>query len=299
MLKDDSWCPRGGGSAANTTISRFVAEECAGLPPEALHHAIEVQARVAEALIGGFTASYVQEAALVEAGSARQRAARQVEAVLDGRSPGPDFPYRLDRWHVAGILIGPTAEQTARLLAERLGCSLLLIPRAAEMHWAWWGGERRVPAGRFEQVALGVGEETSLAFGESLEGIDGFRRSHRQASFGSEVTTRTPERLVRGADAVLLGALLRDSALAAVFVDAQLGRVRSLPDWSKLRRTLIAYFDCDATLAAAAATLEVDRQTVKRRLERIEAVTERPLPAHRAELELALRLDAVAPLIPA
>ena len=69
-----------GYSAANTTISRIlVAEECAGLPPQALRHAIEVQAQVAEALIGGFTASYVGEAALLEAGSARGRLARQVE----------------------------------------------------------------------------------------------------------------------------------------------------------------------------------------------------------------------------
>jgi hypothetical protein len=287
-----------GYSAANTTISRFVAEECAGLPAEALSHAIDVQARVAEALIGGFTASYVQEAALVEAGSARRGLARQVEAILDDGLPSPDFPYGLDRWHVAGILVGPAAEQTAGLLAEHLGCGLLLVPRAAEMHWAWWGGDRRISLERFETAASPVGEGASLAFGESLEGVDGFRRSHRQASFGIEVTVRTRRRLVRGADAVLLGTLLRDAALAAVFVDAQLGRLSSLPDWPKLRQTLIAYIDCDAVLATAAVALGVDRQTVKRRLERIEGVTERPLHSHRAQLELALQIEAVGSAAP-
>jgi hypothetical protein len=287
-----------GYSAANTTISRFVAEACAGLPPEALHHAIDVQARVAEALIGGFTASYVQEAALVEAGSTRRRLARQVEAILDGGPPAPDLPYGLDRWHVAGILVGPTAEQSAGLLAEHLGCGLLLVPRAAEMHWAWWGGARRIPLERFEGAASAVGDGASLAFGESLEGIDGFRRSHRQASFGGEVTIRTRRRLVRGADAVLLGALLRDAALASVFVDAQLGRLSSLPDWPKLRQTLVTFIDCDAVLATAATTLGVDRQTVKRRLERIESVTERPFHSHRAQLELALEIEAVGFVTP-
>jgi PucR C-terminal helix-turn-helix domain len=280
-----------GYSAANTTISRFVAEECADLPPEALQHAIEVQARVAEALISGFTASYVQEVSVLETDSSRQVLARQVERILDGGAPDPGLPYRIDQWHIAGILIGPGAERYARLLGERLGCSLLIVPRSAEMHWAWWGADRRVPFRRFEEAALGISQTISLAAGESLEGIEGFRSSHRQAAFGGEVIARIPERLVRGADAVLLGVLLRDEVLAEEFVDAQLDGLRSIPDWEKLRQTLLAYIAGDGIIASAAETLELDRQTVKRRLERVESVTERPIHSQRGQLELALRVD--------
>ncbi|HVX31693.1 MAG TPA: helix-turn-helix domain-containing protein [Solirubrobacterales bacterium] len=284
-----------GYSAANTTISRFVAEECADLPPEALHHAIDVQARVAEALITGFTASYVKETSLLETNSSRQVLARQVERVLDGGAPYPDFPYRMSQWHIAGILIGAGADDHARLLAERLGCSLLIVPRSAEMYWAWWGADRRVPFRRLEEVTLAVSQTISLAAGESLEAIEGFRNSHRQAAFGGEVIARIPERLVRGADAVLFGALLRDEALAEEFVGAQLDELRSLPDWKKLRQTLLAYIGSDGIIASAAETLDLDRQTVKRRLERVERVTERPVHSQRGMIELALRIDDLGP----
>jgi hypothetical protein len=280
-----------GYSAANTTISRFVAEECAGLPPEALQHAIEVQARVAEALISGFTANYQQEAALLETSSSRQVIARQVQHILDGAAPDPDLPYRLDQWHVAGIVIGVDARQWARLVAERLGCSLLMVPRSAEMHWAWWGADRRLRFRQIEGVVTEIGQGVSLAVGEPLAGAEGFRRSHRQAGFGAEVIARRPDRLVRGVDAVILGALLRDEELAQTFVDAQLGDLPALPEWVKLRSTLIAYVAADGVISSAAAALEVDRQTVKRRLERIESVTERSVGHQLHQLDLALRVE--------
>jgi hypothetical protein len=280
-----------GYSAANTTISRFVAEECADLPPEALHHAIAVQARVADVLISGFSTNYLQETALLETNSSRQVLARQVQRVLDGGAPEPDLPYRLDQWHVAGIVIGVDARQGARLLAERLGCSLLTVPRSAEMHWVWWGADRKLQFRQLERVAAEIDQGLSLAVGESLNGVDGFRSSHRQAAFGGEVIARRPDRLVRGVDAVLLGALLRDEELASAFVGAQLGDLRPLPDWEKLRSTLTAYIAADGVIGSAATAMEVDRQTVKRRLERIESVTERPVDHQRHQLDLALQID--------
>jgi sugar diacid utilization regulator len=217
--------------------------------------------------------------------------ARQIERVLDGGGPDPDLPYRVSQWHIAGILIGAGADHYARLLAERLGCSLLIVPRSAEMYWAWWGADRRVPFRKFQEVALGIDRTISLAVGEALEGVEGFRSSHRQAVFGGEVIARIPERLVRGADSVLLGALLRDESLARSFVDAQLDGLRSLPDWEKLRHTLLAYIASDGVIASAAETLELDRQTVKRRLERVESITERPVQFQRGQLDLALRIE--------
>jgi hypothetical protein len=280
-----------GYTAGNTVISRFVAEECAALPPEALTYSVEVQSRVADALIGGLSAEYGRQAALLEH-SAVQRTIREVERLLAQESFSDQrIDYRLDAWHVAGIVYGVRADQSARLLAEQLGCELLLLPRAAETYWAWWGGPRRVHFDKLESAAQRLGGRASFALGECRQGRDGFRLSHREAHVATDVVVRTDEPVVRGADAMLPALLLRDRGLADLFVDAHLGALKSQKDWPIISATLRAYLDSGAVLSASAAALKVDRHTIRRRIRRVEELLERPLGTVRAELEIALRVD--------
>jgi hypothetical protein len=280
-------------AGGNTVISRFVTEELVDLPPEALRYAVEVQNRVADALVSGFVDEYTRESAFLDRSSG-QRLTQQVEGILAGKAPDEDFTYELGRWHVAGIVTGLGADQAARLVAERLGCDLLLISRSAGTHWAWWGSGRRVPLSRIDPVIGEIERPVSFAVGDPQDGLEGFRRSHREAQIGSEVMVRSRARLIRGADVALTGLLLRDDELADLLVHAQLGALKAERDWPTLRETLNAYVDSDGALAGAAALLGVDRQTVRRRLARIEQLTERPVRRYRAELEVALRLERIA-----
>jgi hypothetical protein len=280
-----------GYSAGNTVISRFVAEECAALPPEALTYSVEVQSRVADALISGLSAEYGRQAALLER-SATQRPIREVERLLaEEPFSHEQIDYRLDAWHVAAIVSGVRADQAARLLAERLGCELLLLPRAAETYWAWWGAPRRLQFDKVESGARRLGHRASFALGECRHGSDGFRLSHREAQMAIDVAVRVAEPVVRAADAMLPALLLRDRGLADLFLDAHLGSLKSQKDWPIISATLRAYFDAGATPGAAAAALQVDRHTIRRRLRRIEGLLERPIDTVRAELEIALRVD--------
>jgi PucR-like helix-turn-helix protein/diguanylate cyclase with GGDEF domain len=280
-------------AAGNTVISRFVTEELVDLPPEALRYAVEVQNRVADALVSGFFDEYTREAAVLDR-STGQRLAQQVEGILAGQAPAEDFTYQLARWHIAAVVTGFGADQAARLVAERLGCDLLLISRSAGTHWAWWGSGRRVPFSRVDRVIGEIARPVSFAVGDPQDGLEGFRRSHREAQIGSEVMVHSRAQLIRGTDVALTGLLLRDDELAELLVHAQLGMLKAERDWPTLRETLDAYVDSDGALATTAAVLGVDRQTVKRRLQRIERLTERPIRRYRAELEVALRLERIA-----
>lgn len=280
-----------GYSAGNTVISYFVAQEAAELSPEVLRYAVGVQSRVADALIGGLSAEYARQSALLERSPA-QRVADQVERLLAGEPVSAEqIGYRLDAWHIAGVVSGPEADQAARLLAERLGCELLLVSRAAELVWAWWGGPRRIPFAQLDRVAGCLERPVSFAVGESRQGVEGFRLSHREARVACTVAVRQAERLTRCADVMLPGLLLRDGSSADLFLDAYLGGLKAQRDWPSLRETLLAYFDAGASFASAAASLAVDRHTVRRRLRKVEEITERPLSRNRGELEVALRLD--------
>jgi hypothetical protein len=282
-----------GYSAGNTVISRFVAEECKRLPPEALDYSIEVQLRVAEALIGGLSTEYARQEALLDRSPA-QRRVREVERLLAGEPFNvAEIDYRLDAWHRAGVVFGPRAGASARLLAERLGAQLLLVPRSAEALWAWWGTGAPVPGAKAMAAAADLPAGATFTLGECRQGVEGLRDSHREAQLVTDVAIRAGDRVVRAADAMLLALLLRDRSLAELFLDAQLARLRAERDWPTLAETLRAYFDSDAVLGSAAATLGVDRHTISRRLRRIEDLLGRSLASARTELEVALRLDSL------
>jgi sugar diacid utilization regulator len=280
-----------GYTAGNTVISRFVAEECAALPSEAFAYSVEVHSRVADALIGGLSAEYGRQAALLER-SAMQQRSREVERLLAEESFSDQrIGYRLDAWHVAAIVSGVRADQATRLLAEQLGCELLLLPRAAETYWAWWGAPRRTSFDKVETAARRFGDGAAFAIGECRHGLNGFRLSHREAQTVTDVVVRVDDPVVRAADAMLPALLLRDRGVADLFVDAHLGRLKSQKDWTTISATLSAYLDAEMASGAAAAALVVDRHTIRRRLRRIEELLERPFGVVRGELEVALRVD--------
>lgn len=281
-----------GYTAGNAVISRFVARECRGLPPEALTYSIEVQSRVADALIGGLSAEYARQSALLQR-SETGRVSGEVERLLAGEPFADEvIRYRLDGWHLAGVVAGVRAEQAIRVVAERLGCELLVVPRGAETFWAWWGGRRRIAFETAEKVVEDVRGRSWFALGECREGRDGFCGSHREARLAADVAVRSGDaRVVRGSGAILVAVLLRDRDAAHLFVDSHLGALKELKDWPVMRATLEAYFEAGGTLGGAAAALGVDRHTIRRRLKRIEEAMGRSLSSAWAETEVALRVD--------
>ncbi len=255
---------------------------------------LRVGSQQSDNVIMAFTNVYVSEVARLER-SSTQRLAEGIQRLLAGEPPRKgELDYDLDAWHLGVIASGKAPELSVQRLAEELGCRLLLVPRGPNTIWAWLGARRSVSITEFERLAASkLGTAVSFAFGEPREGIDGWRLTHQEAQLALTVLLRGSERLVRCSDVALLAAAARDETTARFLLDAYLQPIERSKDGDTLKRTLRSYLTADCNAASAAAALGVDRHTVQRRLGKIEESLGRPLRSCRAELEVALRVDAL------
>jgi hypothetical protein len=265
-----------GYASAHSLLMEVLTEEMGPLPPDVLGHMLRVGSQQSDRLMMAFTNEYTSEVARLERSSA-QRLAEGVQRLLAGEPPrDAELDYDLDAWHLGVIAAGKAPELSVRRMAEELGCRALLVPRGSGTIWAWLGAQRSVSVSEFELASSKLGASVSLAFGEPLT-----------------VMLRSPARAVRCSDVALLAAATRDETISRFLLDAYLRPLERHKDGDALKRTLRSYLTADCNAASAAASLGVDRHTVQRRLGKIEECLGRSLGSCRAELEVALRVDAL------
>lgn len=222
--------------------------------------------------------------------SREQRRVHSVRELLDGRETEPvGLDYELDQRHLGVVAWGPEAEPAARALAEELDRRALLVGVVEETWWGWLGGRTPLTDAAFADFRPSAG--TGLALGADLEGLNGFRRTHRQAERAQRIAIARGE-LFADYEQVALEALASvDHGEASAFARRELrgidgGDRRA----ARLRETLEAYFATGHNAAAAAARLGVHEQTIAQRLRTVEERVGRSVSERRAELEVALRL---------
>lgn len=283
-----------GYSTVHNLLMEVLTEEMDPLPLDVLGYMLRIGSRQGDRLMMTFTNEYLSEVARLERSSA-QRLAERVQRLLAGETPRQDeLGYNLDAWHLGVIASGKTPDLSVRRLAEELGCQLLLVPRNSDTIWAWLGARQSVSIAEFERLARSkLSASVSFAFGEPRERIDGWRLTHQEAQAASAIMLRGTEQLVRCSDVVLLTAATRDDMLARFLLDAYLRPLEKRKDGELLKRTLRSYLTASCNAASAAASLGVDRHTVQRHLGKIESCLGRPLDSCRAELEVALRVQAL------
>jgi PucR C-terminal helix-turn-helix domain/GGDEF-like domain len=283
-----------GYSTVHNLLVEFITEEMDPLPRDVLGQMLRVQSQQSDKLMMAFTDEYASEVARLERSSS-QRLAERVQGLLAGEPmQGAELGYDLDAWHLGAIAAGKASELSLRRLAEELGCQLLSVPRGPVKTWAWLGAQRSISVSEFERLAAStLGASVSLAIGEPRQGLEGWRLTHQEAQIALTIMLRSPERLVRCADVVLLAAAARDDKIAGFLLDAYLRPLERRKDGEALKRTLRSYLNLGGNAASAAAALGVDRHTVQRHLGKIEESLGRPLDSCRAELEVALRVDAL------
>jgi PucR C-terminal helix-turn-helix domain/GGDEF-like domain len=275
------------------------------IPPiqrEALREALRTQASVLDRLLVAITSEYRDE--LERAGrSPEQRRYERVRRLLDGKTiERSELDYDLDAWHLGVIAVGEGATRTVRELAKGVNRRLLSVAHEQQSVWAWLSGRDSCVFGDVERVlgmgshppADGIGSHPPvvLAFGEPAQGLAGWRLTHRQAQAALVVALRRPRPFTRYADVALLAAALKDDALASALLDTYLAPLDDhRGGGTVLRETLRAYLAAEQNISSAAASLGVVWNTVKNRLQTIEAMLGRTLHPCPAELEVALQLD--------
>jgi DNA-binding PucR family transcriptional regulator len=237
------------------------------------------------------------------------RAAR-VRAVLGNQALDIDVTesalgYRLRQHHlgvvawVAGEAHGSEGlarlERLAAVAARTLGNRghPLFVPRDEALAWIWLplGGDsgitREQPSLAFEQGNSSV----RVAVGEPGYGLDGFRRTHREAVRTQDLAlaARPGTSVTTFADVGTVALICADIPAARSWVWATLGDM-AIDDepHSRLRETLWVFLST-GSYTATAERMVLHRNSVQYRIRKAKEALGSPIEDRRADLELALR----------
>lgn len=246
-------------------------------------------------LIASISREYACEAQRVSS-TPQRRTAERVRRLLAGEILDTEqLGYRMDIWHLGIVGTGVRAAQTLGSLTASLDCRLLPVTDGDDKVWAWLGGQSRqnVVGDVKRLLSTTWPDGVSLAFGETAEGLEGWRLTHWQAQSAWLVALRRPQRFTHYADVALLAPWLQPDIHARWLVNTYLSPLdnQKVPG-ATLRTTLRHYFAAGRNASAAASALRVSRRTMRNRMNLIElALGASVVERHQAELELALQLE--------
>ncbi|WP_135459426.1 helix-turn-helix domain-containing protein [Mycobacterium sp. DL99] len=217
--------------------------------------------------------------------------------------------YPMQRTHLAVVMWWPAdselddglgrLESALRDSAEAVGAqsSPLFIAADRNTGWGWIPLSASAATTAVEVVRSHMGARhtgPAAALGTPLYGVDGFRRSHRQAmkARGVALAAGTGGVTAAGdpglAAAALIGENLDD---AKEFVSQTLGALASdTANDARLRETLRVYLHGGASYKSAGEKLNLHFNSVKYRVGRAEERRGRPVDDDRLDVELALLL---------
>lgn len=258
------------------------------------------------------TAAYQVERELCLATQNTARAMRVRELLdpgpVDIDATGAEIGYALRRTHLAVVVSYSGAaqgdelarlERFVRALAEAVDSqgAPLFIAGDRITGWAWIpvavGTDAVLRARRFAEEQR---QPPFLSLGDPLPGVDGFRRSHRQALDARAVVAAGPSAasVVAYGDPGVSVAALHTENLAAmkIWVGETLGPLASATESDeRLRDTLRVFLQNGSSYKAAAAELCMHFNTVRYRVQRAEERRGRPITmTDRLDVELALLL---------
>jgi DNA-binding PucR family transcriptional regulator len=228
-------------------------------------------------------------------GKSDQVRLRAMMDVIEGVSgSAAQLDYDLGLEHVGLIAWGDDPDSLLQSLSKELNARLISAPTPAGFRWGWLGSPSFDSEKLRKLRGLVPSNGTAVAVGQPETGIEGFRRTHRQAGAAHVVASRRAQPVTHYEDVALEALALRDESAAGEFVDRVLQGINGDDARSVgLRGTLTAYFISGQNAASTAAALRVHEATIARRLAEVEKRTGQRLNQRRAELETALRLRSL------
>jgi hypothetical protein len=293
-----------GHADASQFIARALKESRWRLTPEARADIMEyASARLfeyANTITAQAISAYLDE----QAGLERQDEPSRLRAVtgllqgeLDPRMAERSLSYRLDASHLGYTLWDAGGAGRVRLetVAVELGTRIdhwqHLTVRSDSGTLNGWLSCRAgnlQPAVHDLQLPPGI----HAAFGSAHWGLSGFRLTHREAIEAKHVSHSIGgQSLTMYDDVGVLALASRDTELASAFVEAHLGSLSTDDEKSRiLRETLRVFLQERGSPAATAARLRLHRNTVVKRIEKIEDSLDTPIDRGSLNLRVALEL---------
>lgn len=222
-----------------------------------------------------------------------QRLAR-VKALLAGELvKAADLDYELDASHIGIVGGGEDLGAHIRRTTKSLYGSLLLVQPSPQKVWAWISTHSELSSNQVADVlAAHCPPNTYFSLGEPAAGLAGWRRTHHQSQAAFSIALRAEAPTLRYADVARLASIARDTLLSTWLSEMYLAPLSKERDGGLLlRKTLRAYFSTGRRHKSTAAVLRVSRQTISKRLQRVEERIGQPLHSCAPELEAALLLN--------
>jgi DNA-binding PucR family transcriptional regulator len=230
--------------------------------------------------------------------------------VVDADAVSTEIGYPLRRVHLAVVASYPQThhgdelvrmQRFVRELAECLESNghPLFIAADRLTGWGWIPLAAETAPGAVEcvrRLATTYQQPPSLAVGDPLPGVDGFRRSHRQALGAHAVAIAAgpdAQQIVTNDDSGLSAAALLGGNVQAAraWVGEVLGPLASATESDeRLRETLRVFLQTGSSYKAAAAELHLHFNSVRYRVQRAEQRRGRPITTDRLDVEIALLL---------
>ncbi|MGI5219338.1 helix-turn-helix domain-containing protein [Nocardia sp. CA-290969] len=219
--------------------------------------------------------------------------------------------YRLDRTHLALIVwySGPEGEAEAltaldsgiQAVADAVNSSAPPLSTAIDRRtmWAWCPFDGRPAAGLRElSVTAALPAGVRVALGLAGEGVDGFRRSHQQATaayFVATVPDIQPQHPVTGfgdPGVAVVSLLAKDLVSTREWVQETLGELaENTVQAAILRDTLRTFYETGESHVHTAQKMTLHRNTVKYRITKALTATRTDGTQHESlDIALALRI---------
>jgi len=221
---------------------------------------------------------------------------------LDPRMAERSIAYRLDAIHIGYTLWDASGTNRGDLeaLASELGRRIapwqhLSVRSDSGSLNGWMSCDANALHRGLHGLLPPLGVEAS--FGSPRWGLTGFRLTHREALEAKRVGRAIDGQAVTTYDDVgVLVLASRDIELAQAFVERHLGPLSSDDESNKrLRETLRVYLQERGSPAATAARLRLHRNTVVKRIQKVEELLEMPIDRGSINVRVALELARVFP----
>ncbi len=235
-----------------------------------------------------------------------------VRSLLHGRDIGTDVAesklggYRLRQRHL-GLAVWTNAhlceraplialQQLAAALAHTAGCRErpLFVPHDESSAWVWLplGDRSAIARELFEQTLQRVDKQARVALGEPAPGVEGFRRTHRQALSAQAVAMAASPgrpRLTPFAEVAPIATMCSDLESTRDWVAETLGALAVDDErHDLLRETARVFLASGGSYTTTAEQLALHRNTAQYRVRKAEELRGRALRDGRLDVELAL-----------
>ncbi|MGB9306511.1 MAG: helix-turn-helix domain-containing protein [Mycobacterium sp.] len=224
-----------------------------------------------------------------------------VALLLDGAPITPQraesrLGYRLSQAHTAVVVWSPEPDVDVRRIDDIVETLTrpwrsrpLIIRPGASTKWVWLPGPDDIDRERLRTTVDPAGS-VRVAVGGRAVGVDGFRRSHADATAAQRMVARldSAQRVVFFDEVQLVALMTSDAEGAERFVRQILGDLAYAP--RDVRETVLAFVEEHGSVSRVATRQYTHRNTVVRRVARAEALLPRPLAENPVQVAAALQV---------